>query len=65
MNKFTREKSLSLSLENGNDSLHSDNDQVSLALSPIVSTQEYLSKNSIKYKSIFDKTRINNRFFLI
>ena len=62
--KLLRHRSQSLSIENGNGSLFGNgfvniNDPQSLALSPIISTQDYLSKNEIKYKSVFDKAKIN------
>ncbi|RNA35304.1 Fermitin family 1 [Brachionus plicatilis] len=55
-----REKSLSLS---GNDSFgHSDVDLVSLSYSPIICAHDYLINNTARYKSIFDKTKVNSRW---
>ena len=59
--KLVRERSHSLSI--GNGSLNGfNNDPQSLSLSPIIHIQEYLKKNGIKYKTVFDKTRINSRY---
>lgn len=65
-----RELSHSLSIENNINlnsvsNLSSNNDTQSLHLSPIVPTQFYLNKIAIKYKSLFDKTRINSRYIYI
>jgi kindlin 2 len=60
-NKLKREHSTSFSIENLN-SFSFNNDAQSLTLSPIISINNYLNKNSIKFKSVFDKTRINSRF---
>jgi len=53
---FVRERSQSVSLEKGVNS-----ESQTLALSPILPTQDYLYKNEMKYKTLFDKTKINSR----
>ena len=61
--KFVRERSQSLSIENGVGGIGtvaSDHAQ-SLALSPILSTQDFLCKYEMKYKNLFDKARINSK----
>ena len=64
--KFTRERSQSLSIENANVSslngLSDNNVQTTLVLSPILSTQDHLQKNGMKYKNLFDKSKINSRW---
>lgn len=61
-----KELSHSLSIEN-NINLNSmssfcTNDPQALHLSPFVSTQYYLAKLAAKYKSVYDKTRVNSRW---
>lgn len=55
-----REKSLSLS---GNDSFgHGDVDLASLSYSPIICAHDHLINSTVRFKSIFDKTRVNSRW---
>lgn len=55
-----REKSLSLS---GNESFgHGDIDLISLTYSPVICAHDYLINNTVRYKSIFDKTRVNSKW---
>lgn len=70
--KFIRELSNSLSVDTHHTSAAGaadfglyngfDFDTQSLSFSPVLATQDVLAKSSIKYKSIFDKTRINTRY---
>ena len=55
--RFARDRSHSVSLEKGVNS-----ESQTLALSPILPTQDYLFKNEMKYKNLFDKTKINSRY---
>jgi kindlin 2 len=53
---FVHDRSQSVSLEKGVNS-----ESQTLALSPILPTQDYLFKNEMKYRNLFDKTKINSR----
>lgn len=63
--KFVRELSHTLSVDSHNTiDLHgftNDYDLQTLSFSPVLQTQDVLAKYAIKFKSLFDKTRINNK----
>lgn len=64
--KFVRELSNTLSVDSHNtvdlNGFSLDYDLQSLSFSPILSTQDVLSKSSSRFKNLFDKTRFNNKY---
>ena len=60
--RHARERSHSLARESGLAAKGVNCEAQTLALSPILPTQDYLCRGEMKHKSLFDKTRINSRW---
>lgn len=56
-----RERSRSLSTDNNESFVGSLIDPQSLILSPFVSIDEYMNRSKIRFKTLFDKTRLNSK----